>query len=275
MIAAQFITDPLSLRFFQLGVLASVLTMIAGSGVGFFVIMRRESYLGHGIGQAMIAGLAVGSLLDVPPAVSALAAAVLAAGLINLFGKTKMFGADVSIAIVSTGVFSLGVAIISANRDRGINITNALFGNVLGVSWLDIATLIAASFVAWGFNYVNGRRLLLATVSPQVAKSHGIRTNQVEFLQGVALAAVVSAGVQVVGVNLVVVALVFPASIAAKLARTLAGVNLVSVISAMGIGVFGMYVSYWADLASGPSIVLVAFALYVVSSSIALFIRGY
>jgi ABC-type Mn2+/Zn2+ transport system permease subunit len=255
---AVSITEPLQLRFFQLGLLAAVLTMVAGAGVGFTVVMRREAYFGQGLGQAMIAGVAIGAFLNLPAAPSAFLGAVVAAALIALMSRGRLVGSDTAITVVASTAFALGVAVISSDRDRGVNVSNVLFGNVLGVTGSDIVTLAAAGGIAWGFSWSTARRLALSAAAPQVANAHGVPVARLELLRTLVLALVTAAAVQVVGVTLVVVALVFPAATASLLARTVASVQALSLGIGAVTGAVGMYVSYWNDLASGPAIVLTA-----------------
>jgi ABC-type Mn2+/Zn2+ transport system permease subunit len=255
---AVSVTEPLKLRFFQFGLLAAILAMAAGAAVGFPVVMKREAYFGQGVGQAMIAGVAVGAFLDLPAAPSAFLGAAVAAVLITLLGRRRLVGSDTAIAVVASTAFALGVAVISSDRERGINVSNVLFGNVLGVTGGDVLTLLVATVVAWLFTWWAGRRLALSAAVPQVAAAHGVPVARLEFLRTLVLALVTATTVQVVGVTLVVVALVFPAATASLLARTLASTQVTALLTGVLTGAVGMYISYWTDIASGPAIVLTA-----------------
>lgn len=264
--AASFIVDPLTLHFFQLGVLASLLVMLAGAGVGFSITLQREAYMGHGLGQAMLAGVAIGALYDLPVSIAAIIGSIIAAGTIKLMSRLTLVSADTAIAVVSSTAFATGVAVVSANRERGTNITNILFGNVLGVSPSDIATITVAALSSWMFAWSSARRYIATAASRRVAVAHGIPVARLEILRTATVAVVVATSVQVVGVSLAVVSLVFPAAIASAVSRTVAGIHAVAAASAALIAVVGMYISYWFDLASGPAIVLTATATWVLAT---------
>ncbi len=255
--------EPLYLPFFQLGLFAAVLTMIAGSGMGFTIVMRREAYLGHGVGQAMIAGVAIGAFFDLPAAVSALTGSLVSAALIAALGRLRGLTSDTAIAMVSSCAFALGVAIISSDRERGINVSNVLFGNVLGVTKLDVAVLAAAALMSWIFALATTRKLALSAGAPRVAVAHGVYIKRAEIARTIVLAGITAASVQIVGVTLVVVALTLPAAAASFVARTISGIHTVSLVLAVMIGAVGMYISYWYDIASGPAIVLTAGVAFV------------
>lgn len=264
--AASFIVDPLTLHFFQLGVLASLLVMLAGAGVGFSITLQREAYMGHGLGQAMLAGVAIGALYDLPISIAAIIGSIIAAGTIKLMSRLTLVSADTAIAVVSSTAFATGVAVVSANRERGTNITNILFGNVLGVSPSDIVIITVAAVSSWMFAWSSARRYIATAGSRRVAVAHGIPVARLEILRTATVAIVVATSVQVVGVSLAVVSLVFPAAIASAVSRTVAGIHAVAAASAALIAVVGMYISYWFDLASGPAVVLTATATWVLAT---------
>jgi ABC-type Mn2+/Zn2+ transport system permease subunit len=258
-------TEPLELEFFVRGLIAAVLVLVGGAMLGFGVLTRRFAYLGQGVSQSMLAGVALGSMVGASPTIAAFGAAMLAAGLIAGLSRVSSLSIDAAIAVVSSASFSLGVAVISADRSRAVNLNNLLFGNVLGVTWVELAILAVAVLLASAFSVINGRKLALCAAAPQVAVAHGVHVRRLELFRLLTLALVTAAAVQVVGVTLVVAALVLPAAIGAALTRTLGGAHLVAVAAAVLCGVAGLYVSFWTDLPSGPAVVLTGTALYLVA----------
>lgn len=267
------VTDPLELRFFVLGLVASTLSLLAGAGVGFGVVLRRESYLGQGIGQAMIAGVACGSLIGAGLVASAFIGAILAVALISLISRARMLGSDAAIAIVSASALSLGVMVISSNREKSVNVTNILFGNVLGVDSTDVLLLFGAAILSWGFTLTFGRRLTLLACAPAVARAHKAVSFSLEAGRVLVVAVVIAASVQVVGVALVVVALVFPAVASSLLTRTLGTGHAAAAAISVCTAVTGMYISYWADIASGPAIVLAAASFLLCAAVLSRLVR--
>lgn len=261
--------EPLQAGFFVRGIVAAVLVMVGGAVLGFGVLTRRSAYLGQGVSQSMLAGVAAGATLGASPTLSAFAGALIAAVLISSLSKVKGLGPEAAVAIVSSAALSAGVALISADRTRAVNLNNLLFGNVLGVTWTEIITLTFAVTGACVFSVWHGRRLALSAIAPSVAVAHGVNVRRLELARVVTLAMITAAAVQVVGVTLVVAALVLPAGVGAALTRTLGGAHLVAVGTAVITGVLGLYVSYWYDLASGPAVVLVGTLLYLLTLSAA------
>jgi ABC-type Mn2+/Zn2+ transport system permease subunit len=265
MTLTRWLTEPLSYSFFIRGILAAVLVLIGGAMLGFGVLVRRSAYLGQGISQSMLAGVAIGAYAGVASTIAAFTAAVIAAIAVKVLSRVGGIGLDASIAVVTSAFFSIGVALISADRSRAVNLNNLLFGNVLGVSWGDVIILAVIIFVTSFFTLLFGRKLALAAIAPQVAEAHGIDVKRIEMLHIITLAMVTAASVQVVGVTLVVAALVIPAAIGLLCSRTLGGIQIVAIIAASLIGVSGLFISYWSDLASGPAVVITGTVFYIIT----------
>jgi ABC-type Mn2+/Zn2+ transport system permease subunit len=262
---STLVTEPLQTGFFVRGLFAAVLVTVAGAMLGFGVLTRRHAYLGQGVSQSMVAGVALGSFAGISPTVAAFLAALVAAALISRLGGVAGLGADAAVAVVASASMSIGVAVISSDRSRALNLNNLLFGNVLGVTWNELVLLAVAVVAASIFTLTQARRLALAAICAPVASAHGIAVRRLELQRLVTLSLITAAAVQIVGVTLVVAALVVPAAAAALFTRTLGGAHLLAALFSVIVAVFGLYLSYWYDLASGPSVVLTATALYTVA----------
>jgi ABC-type Mn2+/Zn2+ transport system permease subunit len=260
-----FFLDPFGLRFFLYGLLAAVLAVGGGAVLGPVSMLRQEAYLTQGVGQSMVTGAAIGSILGVPTMLASFAAAVGAAALVHLVGRARFAASSSAVAVVSSVLFAIGIAVISADRERGVNVSNVLFGNILGVSEADLIVLAGAVSIAVVFVLRNGRMLMLAALDEQVAHVHGVRVRALDLLRLGITSLVVAASVQVVGVSLVVVALAVPYLVVAPWTRSLGGLVGLSCAAGAGIGAIGMYLSYYADIPSGPAIVIVAGSVFVVS----------
>lgn len=258
-----WITEPLQHGFFVRALIAAVLVLAGASMLGFGILSRRYAYLGQGVSQSMLTGIAIGAFAGVNSTVAAFVAAVAAAALINRLGAVKGLGSDAAVAVVASAGLSLGVALISADRTRAVNLTNLLFGNVLGVTWPEVFTLAFAVTLAVVFSVIFGRRLALSALAPQVAAAHGVNVARLEMFRLVVIALVTSASVQVVGVTLVVAALVIPAATAALITSTLGAAHVAAGAIGAFTAVFGLFLSYWFDISSGPAVVLTGTGIYL------------
>lgn len=263
------IVEPLGLGFFVNGLFAAILAFAACAMFGLPVLLRQEAYLAQGVGQSMVAGAALAAWIGFASTPMAFVSAVCAALLVGLVSKRAFVSASSATAIVSCAMLAIGVALISADRERSVNVSNVLFGNVLGVSSGDLMLLTISTAVSALFVGLFGRRMFLGASSAMVASVHGERGRFLEQVRLVLLALVVATSVQVVGVSLVVSALVFPVLIVAPYVRSLRAMLLLPPLVGALIGAVGMYVSYYVDLPSGPAMVLTATAAFALARSTA------
>jgi ABC-type Mn2+/Zn2+ transport system permease subunit len=254
--------DPFAYAFFGRAMLAGVLVGAMCGALSSFVVLRRMSYIGHGLAHAVLGGVGVGVAFGVDLYVGAAAATVLSAVLIERVTRRRGLHADAAIGIVTTAIFAIGVAVLSVVPTR-VNIEALLFGNILGV---DRADLGVSAAIGLGLALVLlplYKSLVLTTFDPEVAAVHGVRTGRIELAFSLTTAAVVVASVRVLGVLLIAAAVVVPAASARLLTRSF-GVMLLSA-TAIGIGssVVGLYASFHVNVPSGPTIVLAGSAFFV------------
>jgi ABC-type Mn2+/Zn2+ transport system permease subunit len=261
---AAWLTDPFAYAFFGRAMLAGVLIGAMCGALSVFIVLRRMSYIGHGLAHAVLGGVAVGVVLGQDLYVGAIIATLLAALLIDRISRRRGLHADASIGIVTTAIFAIGVATLSLAPAR-VNIEAVLFGNILGVGRVDllVASGVGAAFLV--VLLVAYKSLVFTTFDPEVAAVHGVRVGTSELLFNLLTAAVVVASVRVLGVLLIAAAVVVPGAFARLVSRSL-GVML-AIATGVGVAssVVGLYASYHADVPSGPAIVLTATAFFLVA----------
>jgi ABC-type Mn2+/Zn2+ transport system permease subunit len=260
-----FLLEPLTYVFFRRALLASCLVGALCGLVGVYIVLRRMSYIGHGLSHAVFGGAVISYLLQVNFYLGAGLWGVGSALLINEVAQRRKLGADAAIGIVTTASFAVGVAGISRQRRFTRNFEAALFGNVLGITPADlwmIAAVAVASIVGLLILY---KPLLFSTFDEEVAEVYGVPTHWVNALFALILAAVVIVSMQIMGVTLIAAALVIPASAARLLTDRFGSLLCLASLLGAGVSVLGMYASYYLDLASGATIVLVGTATFLVS----------
>ncbi|MEW6475225.1 MAG: metal ABC transporter permease [Actinomycetota bacterium] len=268
----NWLTEPFSFAFFTRAFVAGGLVGVMCGAVGVFIVLRRMAYIGHGLSYGLLGGVAVAAILDVTPYLGAGLAIAAGALLIDRVRRLEGLSADAAIGIVSTALFALGVAVISAHREDAPNLEGLLFGNLLGVSSHDIALVAVVALGVTAILYSLYKPLAFATYDHEMARAHGVRLGVVDLGYNLLVGAVVVSSLRVVGVLLITAVLVFPAATARVLCPTLGAVMLTSAGVGLVATTVGLYVSYHADIASGPSIVLVhagALALAVAVTTIA------
>jgi manganese/iron transport system permease protein/iron/zinc/copper transport system permease protein len=260
-----WLTDPWNnYEFFRLGLVAGVLSGVLCGIVGVYVVLRRMSYIGHGLSHAIFGGAVASYVTGVNFYVGAGSWGVFSALLINAISRRRKIGADAAIGVVTTAFFAIGVALISRQHRFTVNFDAALFGNILGVTrqgnWVLLGVLV---FVA-GAVFTRYRQLLFITFDPELSDSYGVRARVYDTLFAVILAATVVATMNVLGVTLIAATIVIPAIVGRLITDSFAKMLMLSAFVGALCGVAGLYISYYYDIATGPAIVLFAAALFTV-----------
>ncbi|HUY43524.1 MAG TPA: metal ABC transporter permease [Acidimicrobiales bacterium] len=242
----------LSLAFVQHAYYAVTAVSLAAGAVGYFVVLRRQAFAAHAIGHVGFAGAAGAVLLGLSPVVGLLVFC-LAAGVLIGLGGAALDDRDAVVGVTLTAALGLGVLFISLYSGYADATYSILFGQILGVTWADVALVATVSLLVLVVVSLVYRPLLFVSVDPSSAVARGLseRGFSLLFLSLLALTTVVA--IQIVGVLLVFSLLVAPAAAAEQLtnrplrAMALAmGIALVSSWLGLFLGVWiGGPVSFW------------------------------
>ncbi len=258
--------EPFQYQFFVRGMIVASLVGALCGLMGTYVVLRRMSYIGHGLSHAMLGGAVVSYVMAFNFYVGAGIWGFLSALLINaLARRRRAVGADATIGLVTTASFALGVAIISRYRTFTRNFEAALLGNLLGVSPQDVWVVAAMTGLALAFVLLTYRRLLFLTFDPEVAAYYGVPTGWLDALFSLALAGTVVVSMQVIGVTMLVGVLIIPAATARLLTDRFHLMLGLSALLGVMSGLVGIYASYFLDVSSGANVVLVATALFALA----------
>jgi ABC-type Mn2+/Zn2+ transport system permease subunit len=257
--------EPLAYAFFRRALLASLLVGALCGLIGVYIVLRRMSYIGHGLSHAVFGGAVISYLVQVNFYLGAGLWGVASALLINEVAQRRKLGADAAIGIVTTASFAIGVAAISRQRRFTRNFEAALFGNVLGITPSDLGMIAAVAAAAVLGILLLYKPLLFSAFDEEAAEVYGIPTRWVNSLFALILAAVIIVSMQVMGVTLIAAALVIPASAARLLTDRFAPLLWLASALGAGMSLLGMYASYYLNLASGATIVLVGTGIFVVA----------
>jgi manganese/iron transport system permease protein len=260
----SWFSDPLTHAFFRHGLAAGILGGALCGLVGVYVVLKRMSYIGHGLSHAIFGGAAIANVLTLNFYVFAGAWGLLSALLINGVSRSRKIGADAAIGVITTASFALGVALISHAHRFTINLEAALFGNILGVTIEQLVVLLGVLVFAIVVIVLRYRQLLFATFDPETADAYGISSRRTDTLLAVILAATIVASMQALGVTLIAATIVIPAVIARLLTDSFARMLLLSTAIGALAGATGMYVSYYVDVPPGAAIVLILAAVFAV-----------
>ena len=203
--------EPFQSEFFRNGTIAAVMVGGLCGLIGVYIVLRGMSYIGHGLSHAIFGGAVVAYVSAWNFYVGAGLWGFIAAMLINQTVRRTKINADAAIGVITTASFAIGVALISRYRHFTRNFDAALFGNILGVSQEDVLVVAGVTLMAGAVVFFAYKHLLFTTFDSEVAQVYGVKTEWVDTLFALMLAAALIASMQILGVTLIAAALVIPA----------------------------------------------------------------
>lgn len=249
-----------------------VRALVAGIGValvagpvGCFVVWRRLAYFGETIAHSALLGVALAILLNFHLSIGIFVSAVLIVVLLFFLERQDVLPTDTLLGLLCHGGLALGLVVLSFFPNMRLDLHGLLFGDILAVSRSDLAVVWFGGALALVVLWRIWRPLLATSVSPDLAAVAGLRPERSQLLFGIMMAAVVAVAIKIVGVLLIVALLVIPAASVRRFVSTpemmALGAAIVGICSVGG----GLLASVLADTPSGPSIVLTALALFIVT----------
>jgi manganese/iron transport system permease protein/iron/zinc/copper transport system permease protein len=267
----EILIEPFQFEFFRNGLMVAVLVGGLCGLIGVYIVLRGMSYIGHGLSHAIFGGAVVAFVMSWNFYLGAGMWGFLAAVLINQTARRTKINADAAIGVITTASFAVGVALISRYRRFTQSFDAALFGNILGVTTADLWVVAGVTLMVALAIFFLYKQLLFMTFDAEVARVYGVKTEWIDTLFALILAAALIASMQILGVTLIAAALVIPAITARLLTDSFNRMILLSVFIGALSGFIGMYFSFYIDVASGASIVLLQaglFSLALVFSSL-------
>ena len=246
----------LAYGFVQRALVVGILLAVTCAVLSFFVVLKRMAFVGVGLSHAALGGVALGVVLGLPPL---LAAAVFTTGvawvIAWLRGRSEV-SEDTAIGVFFPTAMALGVVLISLSPAYRQDLMAYLFGNILSVRPGEVLPLAALSTVSLGLVGWWFKELLFLGVDEEAAQAAGVPAARLQFLLLTVLAVTIVASVRLVGIVLASAFLVIPAATGQALARSLNGMLVLAVASAVASVVLGLWVSWAWDIPSGAAIVL-------------------
>jgi ABC-type Mn2+/Zn2+ transport system permease subunit len=261
----NWLSEPFQYAFMQRALLAVVMISVVSAVIGAFVVLKGLAFIGDALAHASFAGVAVSFVFGGSIYLGAVIAAVVTALAIGFVGRRTRLNFDTAIGILFVGAFALGIVIVSRQSNYTVDLFSFVFGSVLGVGRSDLILIAVMAAGVIGLVVAFYKELLFYAYDPDMAAASGVPVGMVHYglLALIAITAVVA--LKAVGIVLVVAMLVTPAATAALLVQRVQRMMVVGALLGMISSVIGLYVSYYASVASGASIVLVATAIFTLA----------
>lgn len=257
----DWLLEPFELGLMRRALLASLLVGTTCSLLGVYVVLRRMAFLSEAVAHTTLPGIVIAYFNKWNLLVGAIVAAVITAIGIGWLGRGQKLREDTAIGIVYSGMFALGIVMISSSKNF-LDFTHMLVGNVLGVTSTDLWGIAIVCLVVCGSLQAFGKELLLTTVDPLHAETIGLSVQRMRYVLLVLLALSVVTAIQAVGVVLTTALMVTPAASATLVTKRLRWVFAWSVAFSSMSSLIGWYVSYHFEVSAGGAIVLACTTLF-------------
>ncbi len=259
------ITEPLGYDFFLRALAASAVVGVVTAVIGSYMVLRGLAFMGDALSHSAFPGVVIAYMLKAPFYLGAAVAAVATALAIGWVTRRGNLRTDTAIGVLFAGMFALGIFLFSLIPNYVGDLFGFLFGEVLGIGLGDLVALVGLAAVVLVVVAVLWKELLYTTFDPLGAAASGLPVAWLDYLLLALIALTIVISLQAVGIILVVAMLVTPAATAQLLTRSFGRLLGVAVAIGLVAPVIGLYVSYWADAASGSTIVLVETAIFLLA----------
>lgn len=249
--------------FMRRAFVAALLVGLVAPAVGIFLVQRRLALIGDGLGHVAVTGVALGLVLDRAPVFVALITAVVGAVAIELIRARGDTSGEIALAVLFYGGIAGGVVLVSKAPSGARNLNQYLFGTITTTSGGDLVVFVILAVVVLAIAIGLGPALFGVSNDDEFARAIGLPVMGLNLLLAALTAFTVVVSMRVVGVLLVSALMVVPVATAQLLARSFRATFVMSMAVGVIASVTGVVVSFYADIPSGGTIVLIAIGLFV------------
>ena len=251
--------------FFIRALIAGVGLALTVGPLGCFVIWRRMAYFGDTMAHSALLGVALAFFFDINIMIGVFAVAVLISLLLLFLQRRDSLSTDSLLGILSHSTLALGLVMVAFMTWMRVDLLGFLFGDILSVSKTDIAFIYGGGFAVLLVTAWMWRALLAATVSEDVAKAEGLHPDYSKIVFMLLMAVVIAIAMKIVGILLITALLIIPAATARRISSTPEQMAIfASLLGALAV-VSGLFGSLRFDTPSGPSIVVAALGIFILS----------
>ncbi|MEO0008954.1 MAG: metal ABC transporter permease [candidate division WOR-3 bacterium] len=254
-----------SFGFIRNALIGALLVSTVCSVIGVLVVLRGLAFAGAGIAHAAFGGVALGFLLGVDPLLSAVIFCLVTAGLVSFTGTRTALRQDTTIGIFFSWTMALGVLFIGLMRRYDARVYGYLFGNVLGITSQNIGLMIGLTVLVLLLIAIFFKEFQFFVFDGEMAQASGLPVGILNLLLYGLIALTVVIALKAVGIILVEALLVIPAAIAYQLTTSYKMMFVLSWLCATMASSAGLVLSYFFNLPSGATIVMVAVLIFVVA----------
>ena len=264
----NYLFDPFANNeFMRLALFGGILVACTCAIAGTFVVLRGLAFVGDALAHGVLPGIATAMLLGVSGIVGAAIGAAVMMGGVSVVSRRFRLSGDTAIGLLFVGMLALGVMITSRSSSFVGDLAHILFGELLGITTIDLAWQFIALVIVGAVAFVSRRPFLLLSVDDGLARTSGFSARLFHNVMLTMVALTVIASFQTVGTLLVLGMLIAPAATGSLFARRIESMMLIAALVGSLSTYIGLLVSYHFDLAAGASIVLTAVVIFAISAT--------
>lgn len=261
----DFLLDPMVYGFMQRGLVAAALVGVVCAVMGAFVVLRGLAFIGDAVSHAAFPGLVIAYLLGIPLYIGAAVAAVGTALAIGAVARRGALRFDTAVGVLFAGTFAFGILLFSTIKGYVSDLFSYLLGNVLGITFTDIIQVAVLGAMVLLIVAILRKELLYASFDPAGAAASGLPVRALDYLLLGLVGVTIVVSIQAVGIIMVVAMLVTPAATGQLLVDRFWDLVKVAIVVSLVAAVTGLYLSFYLNVASGASIVLVETLIFGVA----------
>ena len=251
--------------FFTRALVAGIGVALVAGPLGCFIVWRRLAYFGDTLSHAALLGVALGFLFEVHTTLAVFAVSALVSVALLFLQRRATLSSDALLGLLAHSSLALGLVVLAFMTWVRMDLMGLLFGDILAVSRTDIAVIWAGGASVLGLLALVWRPLFASTVNRELAQAEGMHPERADLVFMLLLAAVIAISMKIVGVLLITAMLIIPAATARRFAAGPEQMALVAAFAGVAAVVAGLFASLEWDAPAGPSIVVAALALFVLS----------
>lgn len=256
--------DILDYGFMRNALVAALLIGAAAPLVGIFLVQRRLSLIGDGLGHVALAGVAMGILTATSPVLTALVTAVIAAVVIEVTRSRGRPGSDLALALMFYGGIALGVVLIGLSAEgTPANLTAYLFGSITATTTADLYVFLVLTVSVVALTLLLRPWLFAVAQDEEYARASGLPVTGINLTLSILTALTVVVSMRVVGLLLISALMIIPNAAAQAVSRSFAGAMRLAAVIGVICAVGGVFTSFYAETPSGATIVLLALGAFL------------
>jgi len=255
----------LSADFFLLALVAGIALASVAGPLGSFIVWRRMSFFGDTLAHSALLGIAIGLMTNSNPQFSIIVSSLLFALLLTFLDQRPSLSTDTLLAILAHSSLAAGIVVLALSGAPQVNLEAYLFGELLTVNSTDVAWVIGVSASVALALAVFWDRLLALTIDAELAGIEGLPVKRLNLVLVVLIALTIAVSMKLVGVLLITALLIVPPATARRHSRSPEGMAVLASIIGMGSVLLGLLAAFFYDTPVGPTIVVVATLLFLVS----------